>query len=370
MLNKRIMTGIVLAIILVFTACSGNQENLESESRFSHNDEQNRVQLAAGTYENEDFDDDMSFDDYLEYDLELKAMIEENRDAIPKDTYDKLIQLCDQMIEADKKEDFDKGTELYEEIDGILAELDITFDEQGSENIIKEYDVVNGQIDIEVEKDEFNIHKLLWNKVTKIYPQKYEDMIRSFEIASDGYNGTMGATAPMDDSKQTFLLSLDLADSFDANGYVSDDELTHTLIHELGHIITLNGEQVEELVDETSKNYTIQEGTTKTKSYLNQFYQQFWSKINDEYMKIQDLGEEDPEQAEEEAMKFYEKYQDQFVSDYASSDPVEDIAESFIHFVLKDKPAGKTIADKKVLFFYEYEELIKVRDEIRTSLAN
>lgn len=369
MSKKRIMIGVILSLILAFTACSGSQDNEGDEKRYSNIEDQGRVQKVTEAYSQEDYDDDMSLEDYLESDQQLKAMIEDNKEDIPMETYDKLIQLCDLMIEADKKEDFDKWTELYDEIDSILTELDIYFDEQGSENIIKVYEVVNGQIALEVDKDEFNIHKALWDKVIKIYPQKYIDMIKNYEIATDGYNGTMAATAPLDDQKQTFLLSLDLADSFDANGYVSSEELNHTLIHELGHIVTLNSDQVEEFADENSKNYTIEEGTTKTNSYLNQFYKQFWLKINDEYLKIQELGEEDPEKAEEESMKFYEKYQEQFVSDYASSDPVEDIAESFTHFVLKDKPTGNTIADKKVLFLYEYKELVKVRDEIRASIV-
>ena len=61
---------------------------------------------------------------------------------------------------------------------------------------------------------------------------------------------------------------------------------------------------------------------------------------------------------------FYKKYQDQFVGDYAVTHPAEDIAESFTHFVFSPKPAGESIRDQKVRFFYEYPELVELRGQI------
>ncbi len=48
--------------------------------------------------------------------------------------------------------------------------------------------------------------------------------------------------------------------------------------------------------------------------------------------------------------------------------PEEDIAESFLHFVWEDKPKGRTIAEQKILFFYDFDELIKIREEIRRKI--
>ena len=62
--------------------------------------------------------------------------------------------------------------------------------------------------------------------------------------------------------------------------------------------------------------------------------------------------------------KFYAEYPDQFISEYAATNPVEDIAESWTEFVMRPKPIGTSIADKKVLFFYEYPELVQIRGEI------
>ena len=48
---------------------------------------------------------------------------------------------------------------------------------------------------------------------------------------------------------------------------------------------------------------------------------------------------------------FYQKYKDQFVDDYAVTDPNEDIAETWAFFVLSPKPQGDTIADQKIVVF-------------------
>jgi len=49
--------------------------------------------------------------------------------------------------------------------------------------------------------------------------------------------------------------------------------------------------------------------------------------------------------------QFYVDHEDEFVSDYAATNPGEDIAESFATFVLKPAPSGDTLADQKVAFF-------------------
>jgi hypothetical protein len=59
-----------------------------------------------------------------------------------------------------------------------------------------------------------------------------------------------------------------------------------------------------------------------------------------------------------------------FVTQYAATSPTEDIAESFTSFVLQRKPSvAEDIGDEKILFFYQYPELISARERIRASVA-
>ena len=100
---------------------------------------------------------------------------------------------------------------------------------------------------------------------------------------------------------------------------------------------------------------------------------------------------------------FHQKYSDQFITYYAGSDPAEDFAESFTAFVLwddelidKHKKWCATVGDsgwhlileeglsywkwcekvyrdnsiweEKVRFFYDFPELVEMRDFIRSNL--
>ena len=53
----------------------------------------------------------------------------------------------------------------------------------------------------------------------------------------------------------------------------------------------------------------------------------------------------------EQSNLFYEKYQDQFVSVYVSTNIDKDIAESWAVFVLNDKPLDVTMSEQKIDFF-------------------
>ena len=66
---------------------------------------------------------------------------------------------------------------------------------------------------------------------------------------------------------------------------------------------------------------------------------------------------------------FYNTYQDQFLTDYAPTSPAEDIAESWAFFVLSPKPEMNSIANEKILFFYEYPELVQLRAQILNQIC-
>jgi len=60
------------------------------------------------------------------------------------------------------------------------------------------------------------------------------------------------------------------------------------------------------------------------------------------------------------------KYKDRFVTDYAATNPGEDIAEVFATFVTQaDQPRGNSIADQKIKLLYDFPELTQLRDKIR-----
>lgn len=68
-------------------------------------------------------------------------------------------------------------------------------------------------------------------------------------------------------------------------------------------------------------------------------------------------------------LRYYDNNRNRFVSDYATISVDEDLAESFVSFVLEDKPAGKTISELKMLAFYEKSKFVNLRTKLRNNLT-
>lgn len=216
----------------------------------------------------------------------------------------------------------------------------------------------------------------IWQYFTALIPVEQRTFLAEYSVITDGEDNILAAVAQTYDDPTRWALEVDIADSRD---YYN---LTFTFLHEFGHLLTLNANQVPPSTSvfknpdddgiyqhEVSlcPNYFPGEGCSEPDSYINTFYQRFWPGIFDEWSAIEQITDEDVyyEQLDE----FYSKYEDQFVSDYAASHPAEDITESWSHFVLEPAPQGKTIAEQKVLFFYEYPELVNLREEILSNLC-
>jgi len=164
--------------------------------------------------------------------------------------------------------------------------------------------------------------------------------------------------------KTKWIFNYDPADVVDDNGNYDQALIDETMIHEFGHILTLNNTQIMDESNVKTSNYSTDEGTLKKNSYLNGFYQAFWKDIAKEYSIEDEEGYE-----EYDVDKLYSDKENQFVTDYAATNPAEDIAESFAYFVTKSKPSNDKGANAKINFFYDYPELVKMREEIRSAIG-
>lgn len=233
---------------------------------------------------------------------------------------------------------------------------------------------------------QYEKHRRMLEYFNQLFPADLRSYVSYFAIFTDGPGNTYGAVHQSEDNPRQWVLSMDIVDAFNGDDF-NARELTYTLVHEFGHILTLNetqidvdsgiyyiesGQTFEEIYEEKkalcAPQVFIEEGCSNTGSTINLFYQQFWKTIKDEHDLIQEI--EDENEYQRALDDFYEKNKNQFVTQYAATNLGEDIAESFTAFVLKDKPAeATTIADQKILFFYEIEYLVRLRENIRTSIA-
>lgn len=214
-----------------------------------------------------------------------------------------------------------------------------------------------------------------WDVFTALIPAQDRQMVVQYNVFTDGYSNTLAAVDQSREDAAQWVLEIDIADLEDKDSFL------FTLIHEYAHLLTLNALQVipdQEIVD-SPKNLSLQEekdancstyftgtGCSYKDSYINTFYNRFWLDINNEWIKI-DVLQYNPEDSTpyyDGLYSFYKSHQDQFVDDYATTHPTEDIAESFAYFVFNPKPIGNSIKEQKIAFFYEYPELVQLREHI------
>jgi hypothetical protein len=219
--------------------------------------------------------------------------------------------------------------------------------------------------------------KAIWDYFAAIIPNEERNFLTHYVIFTDGKENILASVAQSEKDAGQWDLNVDILDTSDPK------DLTYTLVHEFGHLLTLNPDQVtpsqaifdhpdsDAIYDKEKKacpEYFPGEGCSHKNAYINLFVHAFWNKIYAEWSKIDSIENEDAYDRKLE--KFYQKYQEQFVTDYAPTSPEEDIAESWAYFILKPKPAAKTTADQKVLFFYKFPELTKLRELIAHNLCD
>ena len=64
-------------------------------------------------------------------------------------------------------------------------------------------------------------------------------------------------------------------------------------------------------------------------------------------------------------MEDYGQNPDHYVSRYGANYFHEDIADTFAVFVLGEKPQGDSVAEQKLLFFWNEEAMVRLREAIR-----
>ena len=223
---------------------------------------------------------------------------------------------------------------------------------------IKDYKVTG--TDLELQKD-LQKHQEIWALVKKIIPLSHRNRINEFVL----YNGEKGESAGFvvqsSEDLSTWKMGIAIDYAYEG-GFNANGELAYTIIHEFGHVLTLDKTQVDSNTSEnTCSAFYTGEGCARKASFINQSYNKFWKDI---WAEFNAAGED---QTKQEA--FYTKYSSRFVTNYASTNPGEDSAEVFAVFVTsQNSPSGNTIADQKVKLMYTYTELVNLRSYIRGNI--
>ncbi len=264
--------------------------------------------------------------------------------------------------EFDQPEDYTEEGDFFDEEEGDThdqgggAEGQLTLYQIQGNTIskIRDYEVSGN---LSTYQQDYQKHFDMWEFVTRVIPESDRNRMVEFEVFYGGGNllGYVEPIDPNDLSRWKFALAIDAATQLEEVDF--KNMFTYVTIHEFGHVLTLNESQIN-AGQNSCNNFNPQEGCAMSNSYLNRLFELGWADIYDEF---QSLGED-------EVDGFYEKYKTRFVSDYAATNPGEDIAEVFSFFITEpNMPNGNSIADQKIKLLYEFDELVELRQEIRQS---
>lgn len=199
--------------------------------------------------------------------------------------------------------------------------------------------------------------------------------IKKLVLMTDGENEKTGALGTLDYYNRKWELVVDTVDvNFRSKDKGRLYQSVYTMVHEFGHLLTLNGSQVrptDKVEQDEFGSYITNEGEAYERSYLNMFVTLFWNgnllekwdNIRSKYCHTESTN------CLKKLYGLYRANADEFVTDYAAESPEEDIAESWTAFVLRDRvKKPKTTFEKKINFFYRFPELVEYRKYIRRNI--
>lgn len=197
----------------------------------------------------------------------------------------------------------------------------------------------------------------VWDAFTRVAtPAFTSEVILSYSIG-DSADSTLLAWVTQDrNSPQYWHLSVNLSGARDMS------YLLTTLIHEYAHILTLDLAQMSPTPD--CEIVVPSQECWYEDSYLAAFWQEFWA----------GYGGDAPDAANADSLvadEFYEQHEEDFVTNYAASNVGEDIAESFMAYVIEPvpDPSLSTVA-AKMAFFDRYPEFAAIRERIRAEFGD
>ncbi len=202
-------------------------------------------------------------------------------------------------------------------------------DGDSREVVVTAYPVRRGNLGAETAGHGRTCDSKLWKVVRAVYPAKALALIDRF-IVFDGTpdDDTLGEVRPDNavDTRWTLLIRY---------SGVADSTLALTLVHELGHLLSLNPSQADPAPEPADgcDTYPTGMGCSLPGSIMDEYMTQTWSqRLVDQWFAIDVVNDDKARQAKLD--DFYRQNSASFVDSYAATDPDEDFAETFAYWCL------------------------------------
>ena len=200
-------------------------------------------------------------------------------------------------------------------------------------------------------EDDFKNYQKAYHIFKQITPTHYFDIVDYYGAFTDGPNHYL---AFIETRNNEMTLKFDIQDMD------HKVQLYRTLVHEIAHVITLNREEFVMLFDCNEEVGTYE--CLRKDARLQQFFERFWTDYDDRWIN-------NKQKSDKELTAFYNKYSDEFISEYAATNPKEDYAVSFETFVFsKYKNNARIPKDFRINYFYDDEEMVYLRMKLLKNL--
>lgn len=322
----------------------GNESNQILEKTLITREKLATWLYTAFMYSSEEQYDKQDSDTWFIYETEVDS----NEDCTSYEAYDAERSICYFLCNTEEEcddittqidEELDSWTETLEDEDRVFDEA--SWEESSEQTSVVVYTVTAWEKITTKTGNDIPEYQTIRQEVAELSPNTISDTyLESFEIFNDPESDVLAFVAD-DDGNGKWHMAINLP--MHQNSDIKEQKAT--IIHELSHIITLNNDQMS-TASGSCWAYETDEWCTKSSSYLNQFYQLFWKTVKNPSFDEQ-----------------------QFVTDYATTNVEEDIAESFAFFILESNHQSDTTRNKKVSFFNTFPELVTMRQEMRSVLT-
>lgn len=130
------------------------------------------------------------------------------------------------------------------------------------------------------------------------------------------------------------------------------------IVSKLSQVITQSNDQIDYTKGSLYSDNSIRDiaGISQSNSYILQFYNRFWDDVMLADSLIASMSDDS------NAVKyFYLRHDDEFAGEYASLNPFTDIEYSMTAYFLNDRSLEVSVKADKIRFFYEFEELARLK---------
>ena len=232
------------------------------------------------------------------------------------------------------------------------------------------YAIQGDEIKLVTEWDDLTTdeHQMIWEIFVDLIPANIREDLVQFHVMYDEDSDEYAHVAQTHDDMTQRYMQVNSAIFF-PDGEFDAEESIHTLLHEFAHILTLNKTQVDYVSEDILENdelylryaencptYFISEGCLFEDTLLEDFIDMFWE-------------EDDLESVWYDEKSVYKNNENDFITEYASTNPEEDIAESFVAYMLDINPKVGSLAEDKIQFFDEYSDMVKLQSFIQQRLG-